>query len=67
MALNETGSSLVRHDGDEPQQHERQYLVEGVQGAPLQPLGYGGPRVAEPELLQDVVHAVRLYRLTGPR
>lgn len=58
---------LVRDDGDQAQQHSGEQRVERVQRPPLEPLGDGGARVAEPQLLQDVVHAVRLDRLARPR
>lgn len=37
----------MRHDGDQAQQRQGQQFVQGVQGAALQPLGDGGPGVAE--------------------
>ena len=60
---------LVRRVRERQQaaQRQRQGGVQRVEGSALHPLGDGGARVPEPELLQDVVHAVRLDGLAGPR
>lgn len=61
------GSLVVGQQVEQAQQYDGEQRVERVERAALQPLGDGGARVAEAQLLQDVVHAVRLDRLARPR
>ena len=58
---------LLLLDGlDGLEDHDGEDLVQGVHAAPLEPLGDGDAGVGEPELLQNVIHAVRVDLAPGP-
>lgn len=68
LLASSTGLHLVlAHHQQQLQHHQGLHLVQRIHKSALQPLGYGGAGMAEAQLVEDVIHAIRLDGLPGPR